>query len=208
MKLVADFSNNNAPPNFELLQKAGLVGVMLKVSEGTAFRDPFFQPWSRAARNAGLRVGGYHFARPTKNDPKTEAALFAHLLGKIERRDFRPALDLEQNSGKLSWADLAAWAREFNQEVKRRTGSLPMLYASFGWLRSMSPATAIGGALWLANWSRNGLPFNPPVPKPWRSVHLHQYTDHGSVLGAKGATDLSQVLHLRPLLAHPILGRL
>lgn len=210
--LVLDLSNNNQNPNFVTLKNAGIVGVMLKASEGANFRDAVFKDWSRRARNAGLRVGAYHFARPAGGDAKAEAAWFARCTGEIQRRDFRPALDLEVNDGGLSGNALEAWSRTFNQEFQRITGTLPMFYASTGWIRSMNFDVPIGAALWLAHWSSNGRPFTPTPPHPWKNVHLHQFTSEATgrsplhPAGISGRVDINQILKLRPLLAHPNLG--
>lgn len=208
--LVLDLSNNNANgrPNFRMLRANGVVGVMLKVSEGQTFVDSFFKDWAKRARAAGMRVGGYHFAQPRPGNAKAEAAHFARNLGKVERRDFRPALDLESNPGGLSGNALEQWSREFNQEVQRLTGHLPMFYASTGWINSMNFNVPIGAALWLAHWSNDGRPFTPNPPHPWKKVHLHQYTSHGWVQGISTRVDKNQILKLRPLLAHPNLGLL
>jgi GH25 family lysozyme M1 (1,4-beta-N-acetylmuramidase) len=203
---VLDLSNNNANPNFQTLKNNGVGGVMLKVSEGATFADPVFADWSKRARAHGLRVGGYHFAQPDGGDPISEARHFASLLGEIQRRDFRPALDLERNPGGLNGDKLEAWSRTFNLEVARLTGTLPMFYASTGWIRSMNFTVPIGAALWLAHWSNDGKPFTPPVPAPWKRVHLHQFTSDGHVSGIAGRVDINQVLRILPLLAHPVLG--
>lgn len=200
---VLDLSNNNPNPNFQTLKKNGVTGVMLKVSEGATFVDPVFKNWSARARKQGLRVGGYHFAQPNGGDPVAEARHFAKKLGEIQLNDFRPALDLEQNPGSLSWSQLVAWSRAFNQEFFKITKTLPMFYASKGWIQSMKADVPIGAALWLAHWSNDGKPFKPTAPFPWKHVHLHQYTSDGHVPGIAGRVDKNQVLKLRPLLAHP-----
>jgi len=210
--LVLDLSNNNHNPNFRTLKQAGIKGVMLKVSEGATFKDGVWKDWSRRARAAGLRVGGYHFAQPNGGDPIQEARHFAGFLGTIERRDFRPALDLESNPGGLSWSQLVPWSRAFNQEVQRLSGTLPMFYASKGWIQAMRADTPIGAALWLAHWSNNGLPFTATAPSPWKRVHLHQFTSEATVrsplhpAGISGRVDINTIERLRPLLAHPVLG--
>ncbi len=201
---VLDLSNNNANPSFSTLKKNGVTGVMLKVSEGATFRDPVFQDWAARARRQGLRVGGYHFAQPNGGDPIAEARWFAKNLGEIKLNDFRPALDLEQNPGHLSWSQLVTWSRAFNQEVFKQTGSLPMLYASKGWIQSMNADVPIGAALWLAWWSNDGKPFKPAPVAPWKKVaSLHQYTSDGHVTGITGRVDKNTVYNLRSLLAHP-----
>src|ERR1051326_2164231 len=94
MALVVDLSNNNPLTDFPTLKKHGVEGIWHKVTEGNGFVDQDWLQRSKRARQAGLRVGGYHFGHPN-TDPRTQARFFANHLGKIERRDLRPVLDLE-----------------------------------------------------------------------------------------------------------------
>jgi GH25 family lysozyme M1 (1,4-beta-N-acetylmuramidase) len=214
--LTLDLSNNNVNPNFYKIKKwrgpngERVVGIHFKVSEGATFRDPVFADWSRRARKQGLRVGGYHFAQPGGGDALAEARWFAHLLGPIQKRDLKPVLDLEANPGKLSWAELEDWTRKFNQEVKRLTGVTPMLYASKAWVERMPLERPLGNGLWLAYWSKNGLPFPTPVIPPWkRPAALHQFTSEASFpsplhpAGMPGRVDISKVNRLKNVVAFP-----
>lgn len=202
---VVDLSSNNRTPDFKRLASS-VEGVYLKATEGATFVDPHVQSWGDKVRNAGARVGYYHFARPGGGDAIAEARWFCSHMGPIQRRDFRPALDLERNDGGLSWHQLEAWARKFNQEVFRISGTLPILYASYSWIKSLNVDEAIGAGLWLAYWGKP--PCAAPIPAPWKDYQLHQFTSNGIVPGCFGSTDVSCVKHLSPLLAHPILGRI
>lgn len=217
--LVLDQSNNNAAPDFKKIAawretRAGVTyrvdGVLLKASEGATFTDPVYRPWALRARRAGLRVGPYHYARPAGGDAIAEARHFVSAFGNVLfPRDFRPFLDLEENDGGLPWSSLVAWSRTFNQEVFRLSGHLPGIYASLSWLTRMKPDVPIGAALWLAWWSKDGLPFSPLPPKPWKRVQLHQFTSEATVRsplhpdGVPGRVDINRVIRLRPLLAYP-----
>lgn len=216
--LVLDLSNNNASPDFGAIArwrktidgvKYAVDGVILKVSEGATFTDPVYAEWARAARRAGLRVGGYHYARPAGGDARVEARHFVARMGRLKPRDYRPWLDLEENDGGLSWSGLVAWSREFNQEVFRLSGHLPGIYASKAWLDRMRPDVPIGAALWLAWWSGNAMPFMPKPPAPWKRVHLHQFTSESTGRspvhpdGVRGRVDINRIYRLRPLLAFP-----
>src|SRR5690348_1530189 len=96
VRLLCDLSNNNPGPiDFPRLKAHGVWGLWHKVSEGTHFFDPDWPHRSDAARMVGLHVGGYHFARPALGTAPTEARLFCQALGRVQRRDLRPVLDLE-----------------------------------------------------------------------------------------------------------------
>jgi lysozyme len=209
--LLADLSNNNPSPiDFKAMRKAGCYGVLLKVSEGTAFVDRTFKGRADAARMAGLRVGGYHFARPG-GDPAAQAAMFAHYLGKVERRDLHPALDLETNDAHLRPLDLWKWARGFEQVVHRLTGVRTLVYtypaflSAQGWSRPLGT----GAGLWIAAYGPNdghdhGVPAGSIAP--WHRFVAHQFTSVGTIAGVHGHVDLSHASSRRKMLAHGLRG--
>lgn len=208
MQLV-DLSNNNAaePDWHALAQHAG--GVWLKVSEGATFTDQTFARRARAARAAGLRIGGYHFARPSRDSAQAQADHFVSVLGAIGRRDLRPVLDLEANDAGLLPSELVAWARGFVQAVRAQTGVGALVYGSSSFLAGLDAFRPIGYGLWLADYGPDdGREHAYSVPRPWKRIVAHQYTSKGAIGGVAGRVDLSSAARLRPLLAHPVAGLL
>ena len=210
--LIVDLSANNPTPRFKWLKEAGVWGVWLKATEGATYDAAWdvYSEWAPLARAAGLRVGAYHYAQPTGGDAAAEADNFAATLevaGGVQRRDMRPALDLEVNPGSLSHRRLVAWARRWNQRTWQLTGTLPVFY-TFSWFAvNLHASDPIGAGLWLANYGPNdGERHSYLVPKPWKKVVAHQYTSRGHIRGAVGEVDVSFATSKRPLLAHPILG--
>jgi lysozyme len=211
--LLVDLSNNNpSPVVFERVKRAGVFGVLLKVTEGTGFVDQTFEPRARAARAAGLRVGGYHFARPDR-DPLLQATFFVEHLGRVERRDLHPALDLETNDRRLLPIDLWLWARRFGEHVHAMTGKRVLWYtypgylAAQGWPRPLGS----GAGLWIADYGPNdghdhGVPAG--AIRPWRRHVAHQFTSVGKVDGIAGNVDLSHARSRRAVLANGLRGLL
>lgn len=206
--LLIDLSSNQGSVDFARIKKAGVTGAWLKASEGRTWNDPVWASRARQARAAGLRVGGYHFARPDLNSPESEAQHFARVLGTIRRRDLRPVLDFEQATS-LAPSELEAWARAFNHAFRFRTGLYPIFYSYPAYVAHMRPSKPIGAGLWLASYSRNDGKEHPfQIPAPWRKTVAHQFSSNCTVAGVPGRVDLSTARRLRPLLAHPITGRL
>jgi len=209
--LLVDLSNNNPGPiDFAAMRKAGCYGVLLKVSEGKAFVDQTYEARARAARGAGLRVGGYHFARPA-GDAAAQATLFCRHLGRVQRRDLHPALDLEVNDEHLHPAELYAWARKFGEHVHSLTGvrvlwyTYPAFLAEQRWQRPLGT----GAGLWIASYGPNdGRDHGVPAGSlgPWRRYVAHQFTSVGRIAGVHGNVDLSHARARRLVLAHGVLG--
>lgn len=211
--LLVDLSNNNPSPiDFGKVRKAGVFGVLLKVSEGKTFVDPDYRARAKAARAAGLHVGGYHFARPAGN-PIEQATLFVGHLGKVERRDLHPALDLEVNDDKLSPASLHTWARSFGEHVHAMSGARVLWYTYPAFLKAQAWQQPLGSGagLWIADYGPNdghdhGVPAGAIAP--WRRHVAHQYTSVGKIAGVAGNVDLSHGRSRRLMLARGLRGLL
>lgn len=210
MLLLVDLSNNNPGPiDFGALKRHGVYGAWMKVSEGTTFIDQDYAARARAARIVGLHVGGYHFARPAPGTAEHEAAFFAGLLGKVERRDLRPVLDLERNDEKMNPDQLHSWCVAFLtklhnlSKVRGLTYSSPSFIAAQRWPHTFG----VGKGLWLAEYGPDdGQDHGAHVPAPWRRCVAHQFTSRGTVPGVNGHVDLSHAKARRRILAHPVRG--
>jgi lysozyme len=201
--LLVDLSNNNPSVDFRRVAAAGVTAVYLKASEGSTFQDHTYRPRAIAARAAGLRVGAYHFAR--QGPVAAEAGNFCAVVAELDRRDLRPALDVETAPGR-TWVD---WSRAWNRAVQAELGALPIFYTYPAFADALHADKPIGAGLWLASFGRNDGKEHPySVPAPWRRTVAHQFTSRARVAGVSGECDLSSAGSLRPLLAHPITGRL
>lgn len=212
MLTLIDLSNNNGDPlNFLAVRRAGIFGVWLKVSEGQDFTDPTFERRAQAARLNGLHVGGYHFARPIVGRAGAEAGFFVERLGRVQRRDLHPFLDLEVNDHGLSSEQLYEWCRTFQRHVHRLTGVRCQLYSSPGYLLPLGWRSTLGtgAGLLLADYGPNdGRDHGATAPHPWRRFVAHQYTSVASVPGIIGHVDQWHATSRRQLLAHGLRGLL
>lgn len=197
---MIDLSNNNAGVDFHTVRAAGHRRVYLKLTQGVGFVDGKHDGFRRAALEAGLKVGEYHFAEPDNNSPVSEAAFFCSHLPELRAgRALRPCLDLEHGSPSPS---VARWAEEFVAYVRKQTGHRVVLYSN--------PSYLIGcgfdrrpGPLWLAVYGRNdGIEHAFTVPHPWSHVAAHQYSSQGHVPGVSGLCDVSKVKRALELDVH------
>lgn len=209
MLSLIDLSNNNPGPlNWKAIRAGGVWGVWLKVSEGTGFTDTTYPLRATQARTAGLRVGGYHFARPAPGTAIPEADYFVSRLDRIERRDLHPVLDLEVDGG-LDSRQLYQWARSFQAHVHEQTGVRAILYSgpSFIAERHWQMTLGTGAGLWLADYGPNdGRDHGASAPKPWKRIVAHQFTSVAHVPGVPGSVDLTHARRRLPLLAHGLRG--
>jgi len=206
--LIVDLSNNNGGSiDFRAMSRAGVFGVMHKVSEGVRFVDQLWTPRSHAARAAGLHVGGYHFARPTLGTADDQAELFARSLGDVVRRDLHPALDLETDDGGLTPKQLYQWAHDFGEKFHELTGQRVMWYTGPAFIKAhkIEKIFGNGAGLWLADWGPNdgtdhGI--SGADTAPWHKATMHQFTSVGRVSGVAGRVDLNHARSRVAILAH------
>lgn len=138
---------NNAPIDWAAVKGAGYVGVMIKASQGTGYKNPFFGGDANGAHAEGLLVGAYHYAQPATNAAEAEAenALAATLGITLE---LGLALDWEDMGGRQPY-ELAAWAQAWIDAVKLHETLVPF-YTDQSLLANTTGAP-FGCPLWIAD---------------------------------------------------------
>jgi uncharacterized repeat protein (TIGR02543 family) len=172
---------------------AGKRFAFIKATDGHDFLDPMFLVNRAGARDHGLLVGAYHFARPdpSKGDAVEEARWFVSQANP-RPGNLLPVLDLETSKG-LDQRGVTLWARRWIDEVRRLTGVTPMMYTSpYGWASRTGDSRALardGVPLWVAHWGVQQplLPAGDWDGNGWR---VWQYTSDGHVAGIAGRVDL------------------
>jgi GH25 family lysozyme M1 (1,4-beta-N-acetylmuramidase) len=170
------------------VKRAGKEFAIIKSTEGTSYRNPWFRRDYAGARRAGLVRGSYHFARPQYpivRSARAQARYYANRLGTSsrQRKTLPPALDLEVTGG-LGRAALVTWAQMFLLELRRQTHRTPMIYTyPYFWTSALGdPAALSRYRLWMASYSSK-----PTVPHA-----LWQYTSTARVKGIAGGVDMSR----------------
>lgn len=178
---IVDISHFNASPDWTVAEKAGVKGVIHKATQGSTGTDATFAPHRRAATEAGLWWGAYHFG--TGEDGVLQAK---HFLGVATPgpHDLL-ALDLEPNPQGPSMN--LTQAEAFVKHVQAITGRWPGLYGGSYVAQLLAGVTSTVLAncwLWLAEYGPT-----PHVPHPWPTWTLWQYTD-GRTHGAEAVPGL------------------
>jgi GH25 family lysozyme M1 (1,4-beta-N-acetylmuramidase) len=191
-----DVSNNNGSINWEKVKKAGYKFAYIKASEGTNFKDTLFVSNVQKAKEAGIKTGAYHFARPSGSveDGKEEADHFITMMNKAQT-DLIPALDLEAT--KLNMDQTAEWVETFISHVKKSTGKNVIIYTGL-WFMDRYPGLSKKLSkypLWVSYYKESAPPDNG-----WDNWTIWQYTSKGDVPGISGNADLNVATSLEHLL--------
>jgi len=174
--VVIDLSHNNANVNLQRAQAGGILGVIHKATQGTGFSDPMYAIRRKAAKDAGLLWGAYHFG--TGADPIAQAQFFLKVASPTQQDLI--VLDFEENSASPDNTMTVDQARAFIGVVRDATHVTPGLYG--GSLLRDQLGNAVDPTLqacWLW-WAQYGPA--PLIPTNWPSWTLWQYTDghHGN----------------------------
>lgn len=157
-ELVADVSswNPDTAAFFQTLKKVGTKAVIVKLSEGTSYRNPKAPAQIKNAWAAGMHVHGYHYAKfQTVDQAKAEARYFA-ATAKLRGLNHTSvmALDLEDASIK---GDTTARVAAFITAMKQAGYPKVDLYTSASWIwyNRVNLAQLPKLNLWIARYQAN-----------------------------------------------------
>lgn len=203
-----DVSHWQGRVDWRAVARSGVSFTWLKASEGTSVVDRTWERNRRAARQAGILVGAYHFASPSRHrdDARREADHFLRTT-RLRPGEMVPALDLEVDGG-LSRAALTRWTRAWIARVEARLGVRPVLYTSPGFVASelrgaRRIARDLAPHLWVAHW-RTDAPALPADGWAGRGWSFWQWTDRGTVPGI--ATHVDRNVYSGPPLRRLTVG--
>lgn len=183
-----DVSNWQGNIDYAQVKAAGIEIVYIKASEGTTYKDPYFERNYANAKANGLKVGFYHFVTATNvQAARNQAQFFASVIsGKSP--DCKLAMDFEQFREGLSVDEINEISKAFLETVRQLTGKEVVIYSNLNDAKTIfSRELASQYPLWVAYWgSESGL-LNSS--SNWQNWEGWQYTNRGIVAGVNGYVD-------------------
>jgi lyzozyme M1, 1,4-beta-N-acetylmuramidase len=168
--------------------------VIVKVTEGTGYENPFWRAQAEATLAAGKRLGLYLFAND--EDPNEQARFF---LDRAKAYAGRATFWLDWEADALNLAPSDALV--ILNQMAAETGSTPGIYLNGQGMES-GDWSAIAGRfpLWYAggpNYASYGQAYSDPdvptVPYWGGNVLIHQYTEDGYLPGYNAHLDLDRL---------------
>lgn len=168
--------------------------VIVKVTEGTGYINPFWQQQAEATLAAGKRLGLYLFANDEA--PQAQARFF---LDRAKSYAGRATFWLDWEADALNLAPSDALV--ILNQMAAETGSTPGIYLNGAGLESGNWSAVAGRfPLWYAGgpeYSSYGRAYSdPPIPSVpyWGgNVLIHQYTEDGYLPGYNSHLDLDRL---------------
>jgi lysozyme len=193
-----DVSHFNGAIDWTQVATASYRFVYAKATEGSTLIDPTYSINRAGGKSFGLRVGGYHFARPAgATDPARIAnavaqADFFLTVAQPQPGELPPALDLETKNG-LSQAALQTWTSAWLGEIAARTGVSAVVYSSPNfWKTALADTGNVasdGHRLWIAHWTANAAPLVPGANWNGLGWTFWQWSDCAKVPGLAHCAD-------------------
>lgn len=179
-----DVSKYQGTVQWQIVQKAAVNFVFIRVSDGTDSPDErFAENWTQA-RAGGLLRGAYQYFRPSE-DPVAQARIFLHAVRRLRPGDLPPVLDVETLDD-LPAKNVVVQMQQWLTYVAKRTGRTPILYTNVSTWDALGSPDFSGYPLWLARWEAEC----PPPLAGFSRWHFWQHSSAGQVEGIEGAVDL------------------
>lgn len=203
--LGIDVSTFQGLVNWDSVKAGGVSYGFAKATEGVNFIDNRFTTNMTNARQAGVPIGPYHFARPDsavgtladsiKQDAVNEANDFVDAIepyyANYPGEYLRPVLDVERlpssteiNTISEQKAYLSDWIEDFNDVVQDRLGMDVIIYANANYANTYFDNSLRSLDFWLARWTYdiNDQPTSANLGI-WNDWDFWQWSDSWSVGG-------------------------
>lgn len=177
-----DTSHHNMEVDWTALYAGGVRFVFIKATDGMDYLDPAFADNFRAAQEAGLLRGGYHFYE-TNDDGAAQAAWFIRHVD-LQPGDLPPVVDIERIKAPVD-GDLHTQFAAFLNALEAHYGQPAIIYTGPDFWNHAMRQHFPGHPLWVAQYGVSA----PTVPDGWSSWTLWQYTETWQPPGAKAPID-------------------
>ncbi|AGK52048.1 GH25 family lysozyme [Bacillus sp. 1NLA3E] len=176
--------------------KAGSVdAVVVKVSEGTYYVDPASSVNVANAKQAGMIVHAYHFARFTSNESaKSEAQWFdkkLQLVGFNKKTDGYVVVDVEASNLSSNPAALTEYTNTFIAEMNNLGYEKVDLYSGSSYYNSRLQPAKLPAKPWIAAYPSNPVK-GQPTAKFSNGTGAWQWTSSWSGMAGYGRFDASE----------------
>lgn len=173
--------------DYEKVRRDGIEIVYIKSSEGSNFKDPYFDTNYENAKRYGLKVGVYHFLTARNEREAREQAEFFHKVIEGKEIDCRLAMDFEQFGG-IGREEIRRVSKAFIEEVERITKKEVIIYSDLSNARGVFSTDELTKyPLWIAYYG-NYRELNN-INLRWEKWTGVQYDDKGKVRGIRGDVD-------------------
>lgn len=179
-----DISNNNPKLNYEYMKASGVEIAIIKLKEGVTFFDPDRDIHYKGCKNAGMKVGFYHYFS------KSTAALDQAngFLEELKKYSYEiiPVLDFEDPQIQNKSDKVVT----FMERCKEVLGYYPVLYTYESFLSNFDDRCK-KYPLWIAKYGPDDGITKVSYSAPGYNVVGFQYTSKAIIKGSNGYIDMN-----------------
>ncbi|MHC5215454.1 GBS Bsp-like repeat-containing protein [Enterococcus sp. LJL128] len=166
-----DISSHNGTittSQYQMMKTYGVKGVVVKLTEGTTYFNPYAQSQIANAKAAGMMVSVYHYSHyTTTSGAQNEAAFFASKAQSLNLpKDTVMVSDIEEPTMRI--ASLNTNTTAFKNKLNAAGYSKVAYYLSQSWLDTAGGLFNTGlfgkGNIWVAQY-----PYSPTASQNWNS---------------------------------------
>lgn len=180
-----DVSQWQGDIDFNSVRDAGIEVVYIRAGEGLSYTDPYFLLNYQKAREAGLKIGFYHYMTASTTEEARQQADFFYSLIRDKVIDCRPAMDFESFPD-LSTEEINNIAAAYLETLEGHLGYQPAFYGNSYDVSAVFDSSFTEYPLWVADYDV----MQPESTGAWSSWSGFQYSDSGDIPGISGNVDL------------------
>lgn len=179
-----DVSSWQGNIDFSQVKASGVEIVYIKSSEGFRSVDSYFEQNYINAKNAGLKVGFYHYVTARSVEDAVRQANFFVSTISGKNPDCKLAMDFE-SFGSLNREEINQIALTFMQTVQNASGKDVIIYSDEYNANNTFNSSLATYPLWVAQYEVS----EPTVRNHWSNWAGWQYTDKGEIPGISSYVD-------------------
>ena len=179
-----DISNNNPKLNYEYMKASGVEIAIIKLKEGVTFFDPDRDIHYKGCKNAGMKVGFYHYFSKSTS-ALDQANGFLEELKKYSY-EIIPVLDFEDPQIQNKSDKVVT----FMERCKEVLGYYPVLYTYESFLCNFDDRCK-KYPLWIAKYGPDDGVTKVSYSAPGYNVVGFQYTSKAIIKGSNGYIDMN-----------------
>ncbi len=182
-----DVSEWQGDIDFTRVRESGVEVVYIRAGFGGDYTDRWYVQNYEKAKDAGLKIGMYHYVTARSiPEAQAQAQFFLSLLAGKDY-DCRPAMDFE-SFGNLSAQSVNDIGQAYLSVLQNGTGYVPMLYSNVYSIENKWHAGLRVYPLWAAEYGVD----SPRSTGYWSTWAGFQYSDKGEIPGISGSVDLDR----------------
>lgn len=186
---IASYNGNVSVADLQKMKSYGVKGVVVKLTEGTSYQNPYAPTQIANAKAAGLKVSAYHYSWFTSDESaRAEANYFAAYANRIGLAKSTVMVNDIEAPGIVNQGNHTNDSASFADQLHRLGYGNVRHYASYGWLSNglLNGNTLGNKNIWVAAY-----PYNLSADNYYTAYGAWQWSSLVTFPSVNGTFDVS-----------------